>query len=262
MGVVIARNLSYSRKNNLIFNKINFEIARGKVTAIMGPSGSGKTTLLRLLSGQIKPLEGSLEVNGINSLSLSRSKLNQLRRKMGVLFQQGALFTDLNVFENVAFPLREHTNLPDDMIRDLVLMKLESVGLRGAISLFVNQLSGGMIQRVALARAIMLDPELMLYDEPFSGQDPINRGILLRLMRKLNKALGITSVLVSHDFTEVTAIADYIYVIAGGKIIGSGSSEVIKTAKDPQIRQFVNGFSDGPVRFRYPASDYRQDLLL
>ncbi|MBT8506390.1 phospholipid ABC transporter ATP-binding protein MlaF [Coxiella-like endosymbiont of Rhipicephalus sanguineus] len=262
MSVVIARNLSYSRKNNLIFNKINFEIARGKVTAIMGPSGSGKTTLLRLLSGQIKPLEGSLEVNGINSLSLSRSKLNQLRRKMGVLFQQGALFTDLNVFENVAFPLREHTNLPDDMIRDLVLMKLESVGLRGATSLFVNQLSGGMIQRVALARAIMLDPELMLYDEPFSGQDPINRGILLRLIRKLNKALGITSVLVSHDFMEVTAISDYIYVIAGGKIIGSGSSEVIKTAQDPQIRQFVNGFADGPVHFRYPASDYRQDLLL
>ncbi|AKQ33427.1 ATP-binding cassette domain-containing protein [Candidatus Coxiella mudrowiae] len=262
MSVVIARNLSYSRKNNLIFNKINFEIARGKVTAIMGPSGSGKTTLLRLLSGQIKPFEGSLEVNGINSLSLSRSKLNQLRRKMGVLFQQGALFTDLNVFENVAFPLREHTNLPDDMIRDLVLMKLESVGLRGATSLFVNQLSGGMIQRVALARAIMLDPELMLYDEPFSGQDPINRGILLRLIRKLNKALGMTSVLVSHDFMEVTAISDYIYVIAGGKIIGSGSSEVIKTAQDPQIRQFVNGFADGPVHFRYPASDYRQDLLL
>ncbi|WP_439647883.1 ABC transporter ATP-binding protein [Coxiella-like endosymbiont] len=217
MGVIIARNLSYSRKNNLIFNKINFEIARGKMMAIMGPNGSGKTTLLRLLSGQIKPLEGSLEINGINSLSLSRSKLNQLRRKMGVLFQQGALFTDLNVFENVAFPLREHTNLPDDMIRDLVLMKLESVGLRGATSLFVNQLSGGMIQRVALARAIMLDPELMLYDEPFSGQDPINRGILLRLIRKLHKALGMTSVLVSHDFTEVTAIADYIYVIADGK---------------------------------------------
>ncbi|WP_100622830.1 ATP-binding cassette domain-containing protein [Candidatus Coxiella mudrowiae] len=262
MSVVIASNLSYFRKNNLIFNKINFEIARGKVTAIMGPSGSGKTTLLRLLSGQIKPFEGSLEINGINSLSLSRSKLNQLRRKMGVLFQQGALFTDLNVFENVAFPLREHTNLPDDMIRDLVLMKLESVGLRGATSLFVNQLSGGMIQRVALARAIMLDPELMLYDEPFSGQDPINRGILLRLIRKLNKALGMTSVLVSHDFVEVTAISDYIYVIAGGKIIGSGSSEVIKTAQDPQIRQFVNGFADGPVHFRYPASDYRQDLLL
>ena len=237
-------------------------MARGKVTAIMGPNGSGKTTLLRLLNGQIKPLEGKLEINGVSLFSLSRAKLDQLRRKIGVLFQQGALFTGLNVFENVAFPLREHTNLPNDMIRDLVLMKLESVGLRGAASLFVNQLSGGMIQRVALARAIILDPELILYDEPFSGQDPINRGILLELIRKLNNILGITSILVSHDFMGVAAIADYVYVIARGKIIGGGVPQVIKTMQDPQIQQFVNGFIDGPVSFRYPASDYRQDLLL
>ena len=262
MGFVFAQNLSYSRQNNLIFNKISFKMARGKVTAIMGPNGSGKTTLLRLINGQIKPLEGQLEINGVSLISLSHTKLNQLRRKIGVLFQQGALFTDLNVFENVAFPLREHTNLPNDMIRDLVLMKLESVGLRGAASLFINQLSGGMTQRVALARAIVLDPELILYDEPFSGQDPINRGILLELIRKLHNALGVTSILVSHDFMEVAAIADYIYVIASGKIIGSGAPQAIKTTKDPQIQQFVNGFIEGPVCFRYPASDYRQDLLL
>lgn len=262
MNIVIARNISYSRGNKLIFNNISLTIPRGKVTAIMGPSGSGKTTLLRLLSGQIKPMKGQIEVEGREITSLSRHELNQLRQKMGVLFQQGALFTDLDVFENVAFPLREHTNLPDDMIRDLVLMKLEAVGLRGAYSLSIKELSGGMMHRVALARAIMLDPEFMLYDEPFTGQDPINRGVLLKLIRELNNALGLSSVVVSHDVNDVTAIADYVYVIADGEIIGRGTPEAIMQSTNEKIRQFVNGLADGPVPFRYPAVDYRQDLLL
>ena len=262
MSIVNIRNLHYSRDDKTIYNGVSLAIKRGKVTAIMGPSGTGKTTLLRLISGQIKPDLGQIEVDGCELTKLSRRQLNVLRCKMGMLFQQGALFTDLNVFENVAFLLREHTNLTDEMIRDLVLMKLEAVGLRGAAHLSVSALSGGMMRRVALARAIMLDPKLMLYDEPFTGQDPINRGILLKLIRELNTALGLTSIIVSHDVSDVVAIADYVYLIADGEIMGSGSPQAIMQDPNPNVHQFVNGLPDGPVPFRYPAIDYRQDLLL
>jgi len=261
-SIVVIRDLYYSRENNPIFKGINLDLPRGKVTAIMGPSGTGKTTLLRLIGGQLKPQQGRLEINGIEVPALSRKGLKKLRRKMGMLFQEGALFTDLNVFENVAFLLRERTRLPDDMIHDLVLMKLEAIGLRGAAGLQINELSGGMARRVALARAIMLDPELMMYDEPFTGQDPINRGVLLKLIRKLNDAFGLTTVLVSHDVSDVMAIADFIYVIADGTVIGAGTPQEVINDSAPQIQQFVKGLPDGPVPFQYPAIDYQQDLGL
>jgi len=260
--IVIAEELHYSRGNKKIFKGINLAIQRGKVTAIMGPSGTGKTTLLRLIGGQLKPEKGRLEVNGLSVPSLSRKKLKLLRREMGLLFQQGALFSDLNVFENVAFLLREHTNLPEDMIRDLVLIKLEAVGLRGAAQLQTNELSGGMARRVALARAIMLDPKLMMYDEPFTGQDPINRGVLLKLIRRLNAAFGLSSIVVSHDVNDVTAVADYIYVLADGTVIGAGTPKEIIEDQSPQMQQFVQGLPDGPVPFKYPADNFRQDLDL
>ncbi|WP_423063681.1 ABC transporter ATP-binding protein [Candidiatus Paracoxiella cheracis] len=260
--IVIIDDLHYSRGDKKIFRGVNLAIKRGKVTAIMGPSGTGKTTLLRLIGGQLKPDSGQLKVNGSDVPSLSRSKLKQLRRRMGLLFQEGALFSDLNVFENVAFLLREHTKLPEDMIRDLVLMKLEAVGLRGAAGLQTSELSGGMARRVALARAIMLDPELMMYDEPFTGQDPINRGVLLNLIRRLNDAFGLTSVLVSHDVRDVTAVADYIYVLANGTVIGSGTPEEVINDTSPQLQQFVQGLPDGPVPFQYPADNFKQDLGL
>lgn len=260
--IVIIEDLHYSRGNKKIFNGINLAIQRGKITAIMGPSGTGKTTLLRLIGGQLKPESGDLQVNGLSVPSLSRSKLKRLRRKMGLLFQEGALFSDLNVFENVAFLLREHTNLPEDMIRDLVLLKLEAVGLRGAAHLQTSELSGGMSRRVALARAIMLDPELMMYDEPFTGQDPINRGVLLNLIRRLNTAFGLSSIVVSHDVKDVTAVADYIYVLANGSVIGAGTPDEIIEDKSPQVHQFVQGLPDGPVPFKYPADNFKQDLDL
>ncbi len=260
--IVEIEDLHYSRRDNPIFRGISLTIPRGKVTAIMGPSGTGKTTLLRLVGGQIKPDQGHVKVNGANVAKLSRHGLNLLRRKMGMLFQEGALFTDLNVFENVAFLLREHTNLPDDMVRDLVLLKLEAVGLRGAAFLQINELSGGMSRRVALARAIMLDPELMLYDEPFTGQDPINKGVLLKLIRELNNAMGITSMVVSHDVTEMLAIADYLYVLANGKIIGAGEPQAVIASDNPELKQFLNGLPDGPVPFRYPAQDISTQLGL
>lgn len=260
--IVAAQALYYSRAGNVIFKGIDLTIQRGKITAIMGPSGTGKTTLLRLIGGQLKPTSGRLEVNGANVPTLSRKQLKQLRRTMGMLFQEGALFSDLNVFENVAFLLREHTRLAEDMIRDLVLMKLEAVGLRGAAGLQTSELSGGMARRVALARAIMLDPELMMYDEPFTGQDPINRGVLLNLIRRLNDAFGLTSIVVSHDFSDVAAVADYIYVLANGAVIGAGTPDEVMHDKAPQIQQFVHGLPDGPVPFQYPAANFRQDLGL
>lgn len=227
----------------------------------MGPSGSGKTTLLRLIGGQLKPERGSVRVDGKLINELSRAQLYELRRKMGTLFQSGALFTNLNVFENVAFPLREHTELPDFLIRDIVLMKLQSVGLRGAKNLMPSQLSGGMARRVALARAIALDPELIMYDEPFTGLDPIALGVIVKLISDLNKALSITTILVSHDVEEVLNIADYIYMIASGKIIGHGTPEKLQIDKDLEVQQFLKGLPDGPVPFHYPAIDYNQDLL-
>ncbi len=258
---VEIRDLGLRRGSRLIFDGVDIDIPRGKITAIMGPSGSGKTTLLRLIGGQLRPDSGSIRVDGRPLAGMRRDELFALRRRMGVLFQSGALFTDLSVFENVAFPLRVHTRLPEAMIRDLVLMKLEAVGLRGARRLMPSELSGGMARRAALARAIVLDPELILYDEPFAGQDPISMGVLVRMIRLLNDALGITSVVVSHDVPETASIADLIYVIADGKVIGRGSPEELMQDEHPRLRQFMKGLPDGPVPFHYPAGDYFEDLL-
>ncbi|QLF92399.1 ATP-binding cassette domain-containing protein [Pseudomonas sp. ABC1] len=258
---VELKNLTFKRGERSIFKNIDLAIARGKVTAIMGPSGCGKTTLLRLIGAQLMPDRGEVWVGGQNLPTLSRGELFEMRKQMGVLFQSGALFTDLDVFENVAFPLRVHTRLPEEMIRDIVLMKLQAVGLRGAVELMPDELSGGMKRRVALARAIALDPQILLYDEPFAGQDPIAMGVLVRLIRMLNDALGITSVVVSHDLAETASIADYIYVVGDTQVLGHGTPEQLREADDPRIRQFMQGSSDGPVPFHFPGPDYAADLL-
>lgn len=260
-ALVSIRNLSFSRGDNKIFDDVSLDIERGKITAIMGPSGTGKTTLLKLIGGQLCPEQGSVTVDGHNVPELSRSQLYGLRKRMGMLFQSGALLTDMSVYDNVAFPLREHTHLSESMIRTLVLMKLEAVGLRGARDLMPNQLSGGMARRVALARAIALDPMMILYDEPFTGQDPISMGILVHLIKSLNSTLGLTSIIVSHDVNETSAIADYIYVLANGKIIDHGTPTAIKQSPSTWIQQFMTGAADGPVHFHYPAKNYIDDLL-
>lgn len=259
--IVKVRNLSFSRGQRKIFDDIDLDIRRGSVTGIMGPSGTGKTTLLRLIGGQLQPDAGNVEVDGENVQGLNRSGLYQLRKRMGMLFQNGALLTDMNVFDNVAFPLREHTQLPERLIRDLVLMKLEAVGLRGARQLMPSELSGGMSRRVALARAIALDPMMIMYDEPFTGQDPISMGVLVRLIRVLNDALGLTSIIVSHDIQETLSIADDIYLLSGGKVVAHGSSEELNNSKSEWAQQFLQGQPDGPVPFHYPAPDYEEDLL-
>lgn len=259
---ITIRNLSFFRGDRAIFDGLNMSIARGKITAVMGPSGTGKTTLLRLIGGQLLPDAGDIILEGQNIPALSRSDLFKLRRKIGMLFQSGALFTDLSLYENVAFPLRVHTQLPENIIRDIVLMKLEAVGLRGAYRQMPNELSGGMARRAALARAIALDPELVMYDEPFVGQDPISMGMLVKLIRVLRESLGITSIIVSHDVNETASIADYIYVVAGGKVIGEGTPQEVLNTQDPQVKQFIHGLADGPVPFHYPAEDYRVDLGL
>ena len=228
----------------------------------MGGSGSGKTTILRLLGGQVKPQLGSVQVGGLNVPSLKHAELFALRRRMGMLFQFGALFTDMRVFENVAFPLREHTALSDAAIRDLVLMKLHAVGLRGAAGLMPSEISGGMARRVALARAIALDPELIMYDEPFAGLDPISLGVTANLIRSLNTSLGATSIIVTHDVEESLAIVDYVYFLAEGKIVAQGTPDQIRASELPYVKQFVSGAPDGPVRFHYPAADYASDLGL
>lgn len=258
---VELKGVSFKRGTRSIFNNVEIRIPRGKVTGIMGPSGSGKTTLLRLMGAQLRPSSGEVWVNGQNLPKLSRSDLFDARKQMGVLFQSGALFTDLDVFENVAFPLRVHTQLPEDMIRDIVLLKLQAVGLRGAVELMPDELSGGMKRRVALARAIALDPQILMYDEPFVGQDPIAMGVLVRLIRLLNDALGITSVVVSHDLAETASIADYLYVVGDGQVLGQGTPQELMQSDNPRIRQFMTGDPDGPVPFHYPAPDYREDLL-
>jgi phospholipid/cholesterol/gamma-HCH transport system ATP-binding protein len=259
--LVSVSNLSFSRGNKKIFDDISLNFARGKITAIMGPSGTGKTTLLKLIGGQLCPDQGSILVDGKNVHGLRRSELYNLRKRMGMLFQSGALLTDMNVYDNVAFPLREHTKLPESMIRSLVLMKLQAVGLRGARHLMPNELSGGMARRIALARAIALDPMMILYDEPFTGQDPISMGVLVHLIKSLNNTLGLTSIIVSHDVHETSAIADYIYIIADGKIVDQGSPEQIRQSPSEWVQQFMNGTADGPVHFHYPARDYVDDLL-
>lgn len=244
-----------------VFKGVNIEIPRGKVTTIMGPSGTGKTTLLRLIGGQNQPNQGRIIVDGQEVNRLSLNELYRLRKKMGMLFQSGGLFTHLTVFENVAFPLREHTRLPESMIRTLVLMRLEMVGLRGARDLMPSELSGGMARRVALARAIALDPKLIMYDEPLTGQDPITKGVLVKLIRTLNDALGLTSVIVSHDVRETLSISDYVYVISGGKLVGQGTPAEIQKDPTPQVKQFIEGFPDGPVPFHYAAKTLQDDFM-
>lgn len=259
--IIDIRQLSFSRGARMIYNNVDIKIPRGKVTAIMGPSGTGKTTLLRLIGGQLKPDRGEILVDGLNVPRLGRRELFELRERMGMLFQSGALFTDLSVYENVAFPLRVHTDLSEDMIRDVVLMKLHAVGLRGARDLMPSELSGGMARRVALARAIALDPDIVMYDEPFTGQDPIAMGVLVNLIGRLNKALGHTSIIVSHDIQETMAIADYIYLISDGDVIGHGTPQQMAEDSSQKVRQFVQGLPDGPVPFHFPAQDYQADLL-
>ncbi|MCX8048797.1 MAG: ABC transporter ATP-binding protein [Methylohalobius sp.] len=260
-SIICIQGLTFSRGQRRIFDQVSLTIRRGSVTAIMGPSGTGKTTLLKLIAGQLKPDAGSIKVLDQEVSTLSHRALYELRKSIGMLFQTGALLTDLCVFDNVAFPLREHTRLPESMIRTLVLMKLEAVGLRGAQHLMPAELSGGMARRVALARAIALDPLMILYDEPFTGQDPISMGVLVRLIRTLNDTLGLTSVIVSHDVQETASISDYIYVLSQGKVVGQGTPEELENTPSPWVEQFLHGLPDGPSPFHYPAPSYAEDLL-
>ena len=260
-SIVEVRDVHYSIGGRPIFSGLNLQIQRGRITAIMGPSGTGKTTLLRLMTGQIRPDSGQVLFDGIDVSNLSTRDLYALRRRMGMLFQNGALLTDEDVFENVAFPLREHTDLPEALIRNIVLTKLQSVGLRGAARLMPSELSGGMARRVALARAMATDPEVLIYDEPFTGLDPISMGMIVRLVRQMNYALGITSIVVSHDVEELSILADASYIIAGGKVAASGSFVELKDHDSEIVHQFINGLADGPVAFHYPAPDYYEDLL-
>jgi len=254
-------DLDYSRGQRQIFKGLSLSIARGQVTAIMGPSGSGKTTLLSLITRQILPDRGRILVDGVDIGTLNRRQLYQYRRRIGMLFQQGALLTDLSVFENVAFPLREHTELPDRLISHIVLTKLHAVGLRGAADMMPAQLSGGMARRVALARAMAMDPEILIYDEPFVGLDPISMGVIVRLVRKMNDALGISSILVSHDVQEIATVSDCSYLISDGKVAASGSPDELSNTPSELVRQFMHGMADGPVAFHYSAPDYAEQLL-
>jgi phospholipid/cholesterol/gamma-HCH transport system ATP-binding protein len=244
-----------------VLKGITMTIPRGKIVAIMGGSGCGKTTILRLIGGQLRPRSGSIRVGGLSVPDLDADALYELRRKYGMLFQFGALFTDMSVFENIAFPMREHTDLNEELIRDLVLMKLHAVGLRGAAQLMPSELSGGMARRVALARAIALDPMLVMYDEPFAGLDPISLGVIGQLIRRLNDALGITSVVVTHDVYESLKIVDYLYFVSEGRIVASGTAAEVRASMMPFVRQFVDGLPDGPVAFHYPAAPYREELF-
>jgi phospholipid/cholesterol/gamma-HCH transport system ATP-binding protein len=259
--IVKIRDLLFTRQDRAIFNGVDLDFKKGKITAILGPSGTGKTTLLRLIGAQLYPDKGTIEVSGQNIHKLTRKKLFEARRDIGMLFQSSALFTNLNVYENVAFPLRVHTQFKEPLIHDLVLMKLEAVGLRGAKNLQTSELSGGMARRVALARAAILDPQLIMYDEPFTGLDPIAKGVIVKLIREFNDALGITSVLVSHDVAEAIHIADFVYVISGGKVIGQGKPDEIMQNPNSDVQQFLQGLPDGAVSFHYPAVDYESELF-
>lgn len=258
--LIDIQGMSFSRGTRTIFKDLSLSIPRGKVTAIMGPSGTGKTTLLRLIAGQLKPEAGRVLVDGLDIHALKRSKLYELRRKMGMLFQSGALLTDLTVFDNVAFPLREHTELPESVIETLVLMKLQAVGLMGARDLKPAQLSGGMGRRAALARAIILDPEMVFYDEPFAGQDPLTKGVVVTLIRKLNESLDLTSVVVSHDVADVLSIADFVCILSEGRIIAQGTPEEMLNSDSDYVNQFMKGLPDGPVPFHYSDETYQQVL--
>jgi phospholipid/cholesterol/gamma-HCH transport system ATP-binding protein len=259
-AIVRVRGLHYAIGGRPIFDGVDVDIARGAVTAVMGPSGTGKTTLLRLITGQLFADRGLVEVDGKDVGKQSRREIYRMRRRMGMLFQNGALLTDLSVYDNVAFPLREHTRLPERLLRHVVLTKLQAVGLRGAWQLMPAELSGGMSRRVAIARAIVMDPELLIYDEPFVGLDPISMGVVLRLIRRLNDTLGLTSIVVSHDVREVSAVADHLYLLSGGKMVASGPPAALADSDREDVRQFMHGLPDGPVPFHYPAPDYDQQL--
>jgi phospholipid/cholesterol/gamma-HCH transport system ATP-binding protein len=259
-NLVEISGLAFAYGGHQIFRDVNLTIPRGKIVGIMGASGSGKTTLMRLIGGQFKPQKGEIKVLGQVVHTLRRSELFELRRRMGMQFQQGGLFTDLSVFENIAFQMREKTALPENMINDLVLMKLNAVGLRGAAQLMPSELSGGMSRRVGLARAIALDPTLMMYDEPFAGLDPISCNVIGNLIRRLNDTLGLTSIVVSYDAHEALKVIDYVYFIADGVVVAQGTTEEVKTSTDPFVSQFIRALPDGPVPFHYPAEPYEKDL--
>jgi phospholipid/cholesterol/gamma-HCH transport system ATP-binding protein len=259
--VVELRDVSYAVGDRPIFNGLDLSVRRGRITAIMGPSGTGKTTLLRLITAQITAGSGQVVVFGRDLATLSGAEIYAMRRRMGMLFQNGALLTDMDVFENVAFPVREHTDLPEPLIRKLVLTKLQAVGLRGAADLMPSELSGGMARRVALARAIVMDPEMLIYDEPFVGLDPISLGVILRLVKHMNEALGITSIVVSHDVQELSTIADDSYLLSGGRIAASGTPAQLRASDSAAVRQFMSGSAEGPVAFHYPAPDYAAQLF-
>ncbi|KGQ44851.1 ATP-binding cassette domain-containing protein [Gallibacterium anatis] len=259
--LIEVKDLIFKRGERTIYNGLNLKIEQGKITAIMGPSGIGKTTLLKLIGGQLIPERGQILFDGQDICNLSSKALYKVRERMGMLFQSSALFTDMTTFENVAFPIREHTKLPESIIRKMVLMKLETVGLRGAADLMPNELSGGMARRAALARAIALDPDLIMYDEPFTGQDPISMGVIVDLIKKLNQTLNLTSIVISHDVTEVLSIADYAYIVAEQKIIAEGTPQQLRQSQDPRVVQFLSGQADGPVKFHYPAKNYEEELF-
>ncbi len=259
-NLVEIHDMSFYRGTRPIYKNMNLTVPKGKVTAIMGPSGIGKTTLLRLIGGQLKPQSGQILFDGEDIPSMTRSRLYEVRKRMSMLFQSGALFTDLSVFDNVAYPLREHFNLPKPILHNLVLMKLQSVGLRGAANMMPSELSGGMARRAALARAIALDPDLIMFDEPFAGQDPISMGVIVKLISEINQSLGLTCIVVSHDVNEVLSIADYAYIVAEQHIIAGGTSEELRNNDDLRVKQFLEGLADGPVPFHYPAIDYKSDL--
>lgn len=257
-ALIEVKNLSFKRGDRIIYDDIDVVIRRGQITAFMGPSGTGKTTLLRLIGGQLKPDAGQVLIDGENIADMSRKALFEARSRIGMLFQSGALFTDMSVFENVAFPIRAHTKLPENIIKEIVGLKLEAVGLRGAEQMMPSELSGGMNRRVALARAIALDPELIMYDEPFAGQDPIVMGVLTRLIRSLREALDLTTIIVSHDVEETLSIADYIYVVAEGKVQGEGTAEQLRQHPSAFVQQFLTGSIDGPVDYQFSHVPYLQ----
>ncbi|MBM4191682.1 MAG: ABC transporter ATP-binding protein [Gammaproteobacteria bacterium] len=259
--VIKVRGLEYEVGGRSIFKGLDCEVHPGRITAVMGPSGTGKTTLLRLVTGQVNPTRGRIEVFGQDVSKLNRPDLYALRRRMGMLFQNGALLTDLDVFENVAFPVRENAYLPEAVLRQLVITKLHAVGLRGAAKLMPSELSGGMARRVALARATVMDPELLIYDEPFVGLDPISLGVIVRLIRELNETLGITSIVVSHDVNELSLIAHYSYLLSSGCVVASGTPDDLRASPLEAVRQFMSGQADGPVPFHYPAPDYHTEVL-
>ncbi|MFC3092824.1 phospholipid ABC transporter ATP-binding protein MlaF [Alteromonas sediminis] len=259
--LVEINNMSFSRGKRTIYDGISVKVPRGGITAVMGPSGIGKTTLLKLIGGQLMPDSGDICFDGQSIPKMSRGQLYKNRKRMSMLFQSGALFTDISVFDNVAYPLREHTNLSESLIATIVKLKLEAVGLRGAAYLMPSELSGGMARRAALARAIALDPELIMYDEPFAGQDPISMGVLVKLIRELGSTLNLTSIVVTHDVNEVLSIADHVYILADQRIIGSGTPDEIINSSSAQVQQFLKGQADGPVPFHYPAEDIEETFL-